>query len=108
MLLLDYDPITCLLIATLGNSLGGITNYGVGMLSSPDKIKHRFKNPERLQNWTERINRYGFWLAFFSWVPIVGDPLVVLLGFFRASFWPLTIVLVLGKFLRYYLIYLLT
>lgn len=108
MLLLDYDPLTCLFVATFGNSLGGLTNYWIGKLSSPQKIQHRFKNPERLKRWSEWVNQYGFWLAFFSWVPIVGDPLVILLGFFRTSFWPLLLILIAGKFIRYALIAFLT
>ena len=101
MLSKGYDPVFCLLIATSGNSLGGITNYGLGRLGDLKWLKKVGVTEQKLNQSTAKIQRYGSWLAFFSWVPIIGDPLVVALGYFRTHFSKVLPLLVIGKFLRY-------
>ena len=104
MLSKGYDPLLCLLIATIGNSLGGITNYGLGKLGNLNWLKKVGVTEEKLDKSSIKIQRYGGWLAFFSWVPIIGDPLLVALGYFRVPFLRILILVILGKFLRYWLI----
>ena len=104
MLSKGYDPLICLLIATLGNSLGGLTNYGLGRLGDLKWLKKLGVTEAKLKRSTIQIQRYGSWLAFFSWVPIIGDPLVVALGYFRTPFFKVLPLLVIGKFLRYLII----
>ncbi len=104
MLAKDFDPMTCLTIATIGNSLGGITNYGIGKLGNPKWLQKLGINELKLQKYNRNIAKYGSWLALLSWIPLIGDPLVIGLGFFRVSFTKVLILLVLGKFLRYLLI----
>ena len=96
-----YDPFICLLIATLGNTIGGITNYLIGMLGNPKNIEKRFKNPEKFHRTSLQISKYGYWLALISWTPIIGDPLTILLGFFRVKFIPTLVLMTFGKLLRY-------
>jgi membrane protein YqaA with SNARE-associated domain len=97
----DFDPWICLLTATVGNSLGGLTNYFLGKLGNPLWFKRFGVKEEKLLSFEHRIQKYGYWLAFFSWVPIIGDPMTIALGFFRVPFWKVTFLIVLGKFLRY-------
>lgn len=96
-----FDPLTCLIIATFGNSLGGLTNYFLGKLGNPLWFKRLGVKEEKLLSFEQRIQKYGYWLAFFSWVPIIGDPMTIALGFFRVPFWKVTFLIVVGKFLRY-------
>lgn len=97
----DFDPWICLLTATVGNSLGGLTNYFLGKLGNPLWFKRFGVKEEKLLSFEHRIQKYGYWLAFFSWVPIIGDPMTIALGFFRVPFWKVTFLIVLGKLLRY-------
>ena len=97
----DFDPWICLLIGTLGNSLGGLTNYFLGRLGDPRWFQRFGVSEKKLNSFEEKIKRFGFWMAFLSWVPIAGDPLTIALGFFRVSFWKVTVLLILGKLLRY-------
>jgi membrane protein YqaA with SNARE-associated domain len=101
MLSQDFDPWTCILIATIGNSLGGLTNYFLGLLGNPKWLKRVGMSEEKIQSFEGRVQKYGYWLAFFSWMPFIGDPMTVALGFFRASFWRVAFLVILGKFLRY-------
>lgn len=100
----NFDPVTCLIVATFGNSLGGLSNYFIGLLGKPDKLKRLFKKPQHYARMINSVDKYGYWLALLSWLPIIGDPLVVALGFFRVKFWPFLILMIIAKFLRYYLI----
>jgi len=104
MLANGYDPIFCLIVATAGNSLGGFTNYGIGSLGNLVWLKRLGMSEIKIQKYANRIQKYGSWLAFFSWVPLIGDALLVALGFFKSSFTKVAILLVLGKFLRYFTI----
>lgn len=103
----EYDPTICIVIATIGNSLGGFTNYGLGRLGNLNWLKKVGMNQEKIEKHSIRIQKYGSWLAFFSWVPFIGDPLLIALGFFRSPFLKVAILTVIGKFLRYLTIYLL-
>lgn len=100
----SFDPITCLFVATTGNSLGGLTNYGLGMLGKPNALRKIYKNPERYNQMVSNVDKYGYWLGLISWVPFIGDPLTVALGFFRVRFIPFLLLMILAKFLRYFLL----
>jgi membrane protein YqaA with SNARE-associated domain len=102
-----YDPIVCVVIATIGNSLGGFTNYGIGRLGKLNWLKRIGMNQEKIDKHSIRVQKYGYWLAFISWVPFIGDPLLVALGYFRSPFLKVAILTVLGKLLRYLTIYIL-
>lgn len=99
-----YDPLPSLFVATAGNSLGSISNYGLGLIGKPDRIKKRFRKPERYERFTLSIKKYGYWMSLLTWVPVVGDPLTILLGFFRVNFLYFLILMTLSKFLRYLII----
>jgi membrane protein YqaA with SNARE-associated domain len=100
----NFNPYYCLLIVTLGNSLGGFTNYFLGYIGNPLWLKKVGISETKIQTFETKIQRFGVWLAFFSWVPIVGDPLSIALGFFKTSFWKFTLLMVLGKFIRYFFV----
>jgi membrane protein YqaA with SNARE-associated domain len=92
----------CLIVATIGNTLGGLTNYGIGLWGNIEKLAKRFKlDSKKLLLWEQRIQQYGIWLGLLAWLPIFGDPMVAALGFFRVRFWPLTVTILLGKLGRY-------
>lgn len=104
MLSKGYDPFYCLLIATIGNSLGGLTNYTIGRLGNPKWLRKLGMDEVKIEKRNMLIQKYGSWMALFSWVPFIGDPLVICLGFFRAPFFQVLILLVFGKLLRYLLV----
>ena len=101
MLSQQYDPISCLMIATIGNSMGGLTNDGLGMFGNAIWLKRFGIKEKKLMTFQKRIQKRGYLVAFFSWVPFIGDPMTVALGFFKVPFIPVLFFIVLGKFLRY-------
>lgn len=98
-----YDSsFTCFIVATLGNWLGGITTYYVGRLGRWKWIEKWFKvKKETLEKQKASIDRYGVWLALLSWVPFIGDVLVVALGFYKASPGWTILFLLIGKAARF-------
>ena len=51
------------------------------------------------------IQRMGNWLALFCWLPFVGDIIAVALGFARTSVVYSGLLMLVGKTLRYIVIY---
>lgn len=101
VMLFHFDPWICLTVATLGNSLGGCLNYGLGCLGNPEWLSRIRVKPAQIVRWKERVNTYGVWLALFSWLPFVGDIMAVALGFFRVDWKGSFLFIFLGKFVRY-------
>lgn len=90
------------LVATFGNTLGGVTCFFVGMLADKERVFRMFKiTPRRMQRADRIIQRYGFWAASISFVPVLGETLLVLLGIMRVSWWKVALVMAAGKLVRY-------
>ena len=100
------NPTICLSVATLGNCLGGATNYFIGKLGNPLWLKRIGVKENTISKNEKWINKYGSRIAFFSWVPFLGDPLLVVLGYFRSNPINTLMCMTLGKLLRYALVYL--
>ena len=83
-----------LAIATVGNTLGGLTSYGIGRLVPSTKP---MKGLVTLQ-------RYGSPVLLLSWVPLIGDPLCVAAGWLRVNAALAAAFIAIGKFARYALI----
>lgn len=96
------DPWKCVLVATIGNWLGGMTSYYVGRLGKIEWIEKYFRiKKEKIDKFSDRIQKHGDWFAFFSFLPFIGDVIAVASGFFRCRWWIVAISMLLGKFARY-------
>lgn len=93
---LELSPIWVISVATLGNTLGGLTNYLVGIYLPNRTLKE--KRGHKLES---LIHQYGYLTLLLSWLPVIGDPLCVAAGWMRLKFWPCAICILLGKALRY-------
>ena len=91
------QPWLLVLIATMGNSLGGLTNVILGRFF-PLREKSRWQ--EKAVGW---LKRYGAATLLLSWMPVIGDLLCLLAGWMRISWGPVLFFLCLGKALRYVL-----
>ncbi|MGM8518628.1 YqaA family protein [Enterobacter asburiae] len=92
------QPWLLVLIATMGNSLGGLTNVILGRFF-PLREKSRWQ--EKAVGW---LKRYGAATLLLSWMPVIGDLLCLLAGWMRISWGPVLFFLCLGKALRYVLV----
>jgi len=84
-------------VATVGNTLGGIVDYWLGVGAHEAVAKGK---STRYLHWFERL---GPKALFFSWLPAVGDPLCAVAGWLKLPFWQCVGWMALGKMLRYIL-----
>lgn len=102
LVLLGYDLWTCTLVATLGNFLGGMSCYYLGMLGKMEWIEKYLKiKKEKVLKWHDYLAGKGAWIAFFVFLPGIGDLIAVAMGLMRANIWIVGISMFLGKFIRY-------
>jgi membrane protein YqaA with SNARE-associated domain len=93
----------CLIAATFGNFLGGMSCYWLGMLGKVEWIEKYLKmRPEKIDKVQKWVDGKGSWMAFFVFLPGVGDFIAVALGFLRANTWIVAISMFTGKALRYW------
>ena len=90
-------------VATLGNTLGGLTNYVIGVLAAKG-IRLKYFEKENIKKPMEKIKKYGSLSLLFAWLPIIGDPLSLAAGYLRISFYQSCLFITLGKLLRYTII----
>jgi len=102
MLAVGGNPVGCLLTATAGNWLGGLSSYLVGYVGKWEWLEKWFKvTRDKLERQRARIARFGSWLAFFAWLPLVGDMFAIALGFYRINPVKCAVFMLIGKFLRF-------
>jgi membrane protein YqaA with SNARE-associated domain len=87
-----------LLAASLGNTLGGLTNIFLGRLLP---LKRQGRWHDTAMTW---LHRLGPAALLFSWLPVIGDLLCVLAGWLRFAWLPAMLYLAVGKTLRYIVI----
>ena len=94
------DPVTLWATATLGNTLGGLTNWLLGW-GIYRWYPHRGLRKPGQRKALRRIQRYGGPLLSLSWLPIIGDPLCLAAGWAGVRFSRSLLYIALGKGLRY-------
>ena len=105
LLLNDLAPEMLILVATIGNVLGSLTNYGIGYWASKGIIQQWLKMSEQeFVKAEERFQKYGLFSLLFAWVPVIGDPLTVIAGILRVNLVWFIILVTLGKLTRYVIV----
>jgi membrane protein YqaA with SNARE-associated domain len=86
------SPAVAVIVATVGNTLGGLTTYGLGRLL-PSRI------PEGMA--LARVRRFGAAALLLSWVPFIGDALCAAAGWLKLPWPACTLAMAAGKLARY-------
>jgi len=79
-------------VATVGNTLGGMTTYLIGRLVPNRKIEHKA---------LRLLHRWGAPVTFFAWLPIVGDALSAGAGWLRVNWLAALAFMAAGRLSRY-------
>ena len=99
---LGLDPMWCVVSATAGNTLGGMTCYWIGRLGKTEWIGRRLKISDTKM---ERAKRFmggrGAAMGFFAFLPYIGGAIAVVLGVMRSNPWITAAAMAAGKVLRY-------
>ena len=89
------------LVASIGNTLGSVVNYVLGL--GLERYRHRRWFPvteaqlEKAQGW---YARWGVWSLLLSWAPL-GDGFTVVAGIMRTRLWLFVALVALAKTGRY-------
>ena len=102
ILLEKYSQFLLIFFASFGNILGSVINWYLGFYITKFVNKSWFpfkkKQLDKASLW---YLKYGKWSLFFSWVPIIGDPLTIVAGIFRVPLVIFIIIVSISKVLRY-------
>ena len=102
LLAIGGNPYISVVVATLGNWLGGLTSYWLGRLGKWEWLEKWFKvKKETIEKQQHRIEKYGSLLAFFTWLPLIGDVMAIGLGFYRVEAKGVAVFMLMGKCARY-------
>ncbi len=105
MLLEGFTPVSVVMVATVGNYVGGCTTYLIGIYGGTFLVAKVLGIGHKSQERAEKyFSRYGSWVLLFSWVPIIGDPLCLVGGLLKVSFVRFSILVMAGKLFRYALL----
>ena len=99
----QHSILPILIIATIGNTLGGMTNYWFGLWLSKAKSEKKNRSPRKkyFDKTIQWLHKFGYWVLLLSWLPLIGDPLCFGAGWLRMKFLPSLIFIAIGKALRY-------
>ena len=102
---LGLPPVACLLSATLGNTVGGMTCYYMGRLGKISWIEKYFKlKKEKVDKMVNFLQGKGAMMAFFTFLPAIGEVIAIALGFMRSNTWITLASMFTGKLIRYILL----
>ena len=102
----NYDNLLLLVVASFGNVLGSVFNWGLGFYARNLTIKRWFPFKEtQIERSSKWFSKFGKWSLLFAWVPIVGDPLTFVAGLLRVRFLDFIILVAIGKVSRYLIVF---
>ncbi|WP_367717617.1 YqaA family protein [Nitratireductor sp. GISD-1A_MAKvit] len=102
LILGKQSPVLLVIVATVGNVLGSVTNWLLGRLVEQYRHRRWFPVSEQaLARATGWYRRWGRWSLLLSWAPIGGDALTVAAGVLREPFWSFLLLVTIAKAGRY-------
>lgn len=102
MLANGYEPVYAVATATLGNYLGAAATYLIGLWGGSWLIEKVVRiSPRQQERARASYQRFGVYSLLFSWLPIIGDPLCLVAGVLKINFGRFSLLVAIGKFVRY-------
>ena len=98
---LGLDPALCLLAAAAGNTAGGMTCYWIGTLGKSEWITRLGVSEKQLARARRFLAGRGALMAFFAFLPTIGEAIAIVLGLMRSNVWLTGGSMLAGKALRY-------
>ena len=98
----EFEAIGLLAVASLGNTLGAVTNWCLGRFCLHWQDAKWFPvKPRALDRASRWFNRYGTWVLLLAWVPVIGDPITLAAGALKTRFWRFLLLVAISKTGRY-------
>lgn len=96
----DYQAGLIVAVATIGNTLGAITTWGLGLLAARKYPASTVLSANK-QKALNVVREKGIWTLLFTWLPVIGDALCFAGGWLRLPFVQACLIILLGKLGRY-------
>ncbi len=91
-----FNPYITFVVAFVGATVGTLTNYYIGLKGIRKFMPEKKSKTRKRAN--EIFRKYGnVGILFFSWLPIIGDPLTIVAGSFKMNFWKFLVYTSVGK-----------
>jgi len=97
----NYTLLLLWMVATVGNTLGSVVNYWLGLKGEAYLERKGHLSVEKMDKARGYFSKYGGWTLLLSWVPIIGDPLTFIAGVLRYNFKWFALIVFVAKGLRY-------
>ena len=99
---LGLDPVWCLVAATAGNTLGGMTCYWIGRIGKTEWIvRYLHVSQDKLERAMRFLGGRGAAMGFFAFLPYIGTAVAIALGLMRSNQLITALSMFAGKALRY-------
>ncbi|MCH9814683.1 MAG: DedA family protein [Epsilonproteobacteria bacterium] len=98
---LGYDPFLLIFVATIGNTLGSLVNYWIGLKGVDYLITKKYLKAQQMDRADKLFARYGAFSLLLSWVPIIGDPITFIAGVLKYDIKKFLAIVFLAKGIRY-------
>jgi len=97
-----YEVFYLVFFASLGNILGSVLNWYLGLYFLKFKNKKWFPfNENQIKKVSKSFLEYGKWSLLLSWVPFIGDVLTLVAGMFRVPLYQFVVIVSVAKVSRY-------
>ena len=96
-----YNLYLLLLFATVGNVLGSVINYYLGLRGEEYLVEKNYLKEEKIEKYKTFFDKYGAFSLLLSWAPIIGDPITFIAGILKFNFKIFLFIVTISKFLRY-------
>jgi membrane protein YqaA with SNARE-associated domain len=94
-------PLTLVLVASLGNTLGSVVTYAIGRGVRHYQSGRWFvAKPAQVARAEAWFHRWGIWVLLASWAPF-GDVIVLMAGVLRTPVWQFLLLVAVAKTGRY-------
>lgn len=97
----NYSLLLLWSFATVGNTLGSMLNYWLGLKGEAYLERKGHLSVEKMQKARVFFAKYGGWSLLLSWAPVIGDPLTFVAGVLRYEFKYFSLIVFVAKGLRY-------
>jgi len=97
----DLNVYILFISATVGNTIGSVGNYYLGLKGEGFLARKNILKKEKVLKTKKIFDKYGGYSLLFSWVPIIGDPITIVAGMLRYDVKKFIYLTLISKGIRY-------
>ncbi len=97
----NYSLLLLWIFATVGNTLGSMVNYWLGLKGEAYLEKKGHLSTKKMEKARGFFSKFGGFTLLLSWAPIIGDPLTFIAGVLRYNFKYFALIVFVAKATRY-------